>query len=112
MKTHKLFWIPRVLAILFILFLSIFALDVFEVEAPFIQKLVGFLVHLVPSFALIIALLVSWRKPLIGGTIFILMGLSFTFLFKTYQSLLTFSTISLPAIIIGALFIISQKIKR
>jgi len=106
MKTYKLFWIPRVLAILFILFLSLFALDVFTGEAPLIQELGGFVIHLIPSFALIIVLIISWRKPLIGGIIFILLGLVFTFYFRTYQALLNFLTISFPLIVIGKLFII------
>jgi len=106
MKTYKLFWIPRVLAILFILFLSLFALDVFTGEVPLIQELGGFVIHLIPSFALIIVLIISWRKPLTGGIIFILLGLVFTFYFRTYQALLNFLTISFPLIVIGALFII------
>jgi len=106
MKTYKLFWIPRVLAILFILFLSLFALDVFTGEVPFIQELGGFLIHLAPSYAMIIALIISWRKPLIGGIIFILLDLVFTFYFRTYQALPNFLIISFPLIVIGALFII------
>ena len=113
MKTYKLFWIPRVLAILFILLVSVFAFDAFTGEAPFIQELGRLVLQLIPtSFALIIALLISWRKPLIGGIIFILLGLVFTFYFRTYQALLNFLTISFPLIVIGALFITLHILDR
>ena len=55
MKTNKLLWIPRVLAIMFILFISVFALDAFSGKVPFIKEFVGFLIHLIPSFILIVA---------------------------------------------------------
>jgi hypothetical protein len=113
MKTYKLFWIPRVLAILFILFVSVFAFDAFTGEAPFIQELGRFVLQLIPtSFVLIIALIISWRKPLIGGIIFILLGLVFTFLFRTYQALPNFLLVSFPVIVIGALFIIFHNLVK
>lgn len=112
MSTNKLFWIPRVVTILFILFLSLFTLDVFSVEATLVEKLVGFLVHLIPSFILLIVLIISWRYPIIGGFIFIFFSIVFTFHFKTYRFLSYFLTISFPLVIIGALFIIFHIILR
>ncbi len=41
MKTSKLLWIPRILAVMLILFISMFGLDVFAGDAPLIQKLGG-----------------------------------------------------------------------
>ncbi len=62
MKTNKLIWILRVLAMVFIVFLSLYALDVFSGEAPLIKKLGGFFVHLIPSFILVIILVISLEK--------------------------------------------------
>lgn len=106
MKNYKLFWVPRVLAIIFILFISLFAFDTFSGEAPFVQELGGFLIHLIPSFILIITLIISWRKPLIAGTIFVLLGLVFTFYFRTYEVFLNFLIVSFPLVLAGVLFII------
>ena len=111
MKTSKLLWIPRVLAIVFILFISLFALDSFPGKAPFVKELLGFLIHLIPSYVLIIILMISWKKPVIGGVIFILLSIVFTVFFHTYKLLPHFLIISFPLIMIGALFIIFSKLK-
>jgi len=51
-----LFWSPRILTILFIGFISLFALDVFDEELGFWQALSGFLIHLIPTYILIVTL--------------------------------------------------------
>jgi hypothetical protein len=115
MKTDKLIWIPRVLAMIFIVFLSLFALDVFSGDAPFIKKLGGFFVQLIPSFILLLILLISWKKPLIGGSIFILLSIAFAFFFRTYRSVPTFLAITFPVALVGILFIafdLAAKKKR
>lgn len=111
MKSEKLLlWSPRVLTILFIMFLSLFAFDVFSANAPLIQKIGGFLIHLIPSFLLVCILIISWKKPLVGGVIFLILCVGFTLYFKTYTSLPTFLTVSIPVVIIGGLFILSHTL--
>jgi hypothetical protein len=105
MKTDKLIWIPRVLAMIFIVFLSFFALDAFSGDASFIKKLGGFFVHLIPAFILVLTLLISWKKPLIGGSIFILVSIAFAFFFRTYRSVPTLLGITFPVALVGILFI-------
>jgi len=105
MKTGKLIWIPRVLAMIFIVFLSLFALDAFSGDALFIKKLAGFFVQLIPSFILALTLLISWKKPLIGGSIFILLSIAFAFFFRTHRTVPTFLLITFPVALVGILFI-------
>jgi hypothetical protein len=50
---NALYWTPRILTIVFILFLGLFALDSFEGEQSLLQKMGGFLIHLIPNFVLI-----------------------------------------------------------
>jgi len=109
MKKDNLIWIPRVLAIVIIVFISLFALDVFSGGAPFIKKLGGFLFHLIPSFILLFILLISWRKPLIGGLLFVLLSIAFTFFFRTYRSLPTFFSMTFPIALAGILFIVFDQ---
>ena len=108
-KNSKLIWFPRILAILFILFLSLFALDVWSAVAPFWTKLWGFLIHLIPSFVLLIALAISWRCPAAGGVIFMLIALIFTVWFRTYTALPAFLTISGIPFVAGLLFCLGTK---
>ena len=116
-KTTKqlLFWSPRVICILAILFISIFAADAFE------SGLSAVLIHLIPSFVLITFLIIAWKWEFIGGIIFTLIGLGLTpFIFmlnynrnhSIFDSLLTLLLITFPFIVVGILFIVSHLLKR
>lgn len=116
-----LHWTPRVICILAILFISLFALDSFDSNRTILQQIGDFLMHLMPSFGLIIVLIVAWKWEFIGGIIFILIGLGFSpFIFKhNYNmnhsvelSLQTVFIIAMPFVIVGILFIVSHFKKR
>jgi len=99
------YWLPRGLAICFILFLGLFALDAFSDTSPFWQQLIGFVIHLTPNFLLLGLLLLAWKKEVIGGLTFIILAIIFTIWFDTYEMLPSFLLISLPVLGIGALFV-------
>ena len=62
-----LFWTPRVLCILFALFLCMFSLDVFEEGLGFWGTSLALMVHLIPVYIVIIALVIAWRWEWIGA---------------------------------------------
>lgn len=64
------YWLPRWLSIAFIAFLSLFALDVFEMELGFWQTALALAIHLVPSALLTVAVVVAWRWEWIGAVMF------------------------------------------
>ena len=103
-----LYWLPRGLTIIFALFLSLFALDSFVEGTSFLYQLIGFLIHLMPVYILVIFLLIAWRWELIGGVLFFAVGIFFTIFFNTYEHLMSLLFISSPVFIIGALFILSK----
>jgi hypothetical protein len=70
-----LFWAPRALSIVFIAFLSIFALDVFDGHHSFWQTVLAFIIHEIPVFVLIAALILAWRWEWIGAALYALAGL-------------------------------------
>jgi hypothetical protein len=70
-----LFWTPRVLSIVFIAFLSIFALDVFDGRQSFWQTMLAFAIHQIPVFVLIAALILAWRWEWIGTALYTGFGL-------------------------------------
>lgn len=98
-------WLPRGLAIAFALFLGMFALDVWGMEGTFWQKLGGFLIHLAPTFAVLLLALIGWRWPLVGGTLFIALAAVFAVFFNLTTEWQVFALIGLPPIIIGLLFL-------
>ena len=59
---QTMFWMPRVAGILFVLFLSLFALDIFEMQLGFWGTIVGLFMHLIPSILLAIALFIAWKR--------------------------------------------------
>ena len=112
MSINKLLWIPRILTILFALFLSLFSLDVFSMEGSFLQKVGGLVIHNIPSFLLIIVLIVSWKRPLVGGIAFLIFSILFTIYFETYSMLASFLSISLPLVITGGLYLLFYFITK
>ncbi|MFA6306553.1 MAG: hypothetical protein WCV70_01525 [Patescibacteria group bacterium] len=71
----KLYWSPRILAILFIIFLALMSLDVFSLGLNFWQTITALLIHNIPAFILLAILLASWKYEIIGGIAFILAGI-------------------------------------
>ena len=116
-----LHWTPRIICILAILFISIFAADSFAPELTFWQQISGFVIHLIPSFILIVLLIVAWKWEYIGGIIFtvIALGLSpFVFMLNYNRndsvgmSLGIVLAITFPFVVVGVLFIISHYMKK
>jgi len=62
LKNKVFFWLPRVLGIVFIVFLGIFAFDVFVPGQPWWYIMAAFLIHLLPNYILLIALVVAWSR--------------------------------------------------
>mgnify|MGYP001030622112 CR=1 FL=1 len=106
-----LFWTPRVLAILFALFISLFALDAFAVDKPFLEQVAGFLIHLIPTAVVVAALVIAWKHSLIGGGLFLLIGAAYVFqtLYQSWSVALTFGGIPL---LTGLLFLLEGLIYR
>jgi general stress protein CsbA len=89
-----------------------FSLDAFDGNAPFLDKLAGFLIHMLPSFVMILFLVISWNRPVAAGFMFILLGMLFTFFFNTYKEVASFLTISLIPILTGLMFLVPSMIRR
>lgn len=115
-----LHWTPRVICILAILFISLFALDSFSPDLTIWQQIGAFLIHLIPSFVLLALLIVAWKWEYIGGIIFIIIGLGLSpFIFNhnynmnhsVGMSLGILLMITFPFVIVGVLFIISYFMK-
>lgn len=65
-----LFWAPRLLCIAYIVFLSLFALDVFSEFHGFWQTTAALLIHLVPSLIVTLVLAFAWKWEWIGAVLF------------------------------------------
>ncbi|MCY3001502.1 MAG: hypothetical protein NTV21_06830 [Planctomycetota bacterium] len=63
-------WLPRVLALAFTAFLSLFALDAFEGVEGLAQRAVALAMHLVPTAVCLLLVVLAWRRPWIGAASF------------------------------------------
>lgn len=95
-----LYWLPRILAILFIGFVGLFALDAFGQP----QWFLALVMHLIPSFVLVVVTIVAWRNELVGGWLFLGAGGMLLFL-SSFESLI----VSVPAFVIGVLFWVGKR---
>lgn len=112
-----LYWTPRVLSIIFILFLAMFSLDVFEGHYGFWGTILGLFMHNIPSLVLLIVLIISWRYEIVGGIVFILAGLLYVIMatrrtLEWHTALCWSLTIAGPAFLIGILFMINWFKKK
>src|SRR3989338_7250321 len=115
-RNRFLFWTPRILTILFIAFLSMFSLDVFMEGYGFPNVLLALFMHLIPSFILIIVLIISWKHEWVGALVFLLAGTGYIIRimanpFEWYLLSWSFQ-IAVPAFLIEALFVWEWLKKR
>ncbi len=99
-----LFWLPRGLGILFALFVSLFALDVFN-EGVTWRALAGFLVHLIPVYLLILVLVLAWRWEWIGVVMYPLLAFAYMVSMPDFP-ISVYVTLTGPLFLLSLLFLI------
>lgn len=102
-----LFWSPRVLCILFAVFVSLFALDVFGEGRTLGETVLALLIHLVPTYLVVIALLLAWRWEWIGGVLFIALGVFYLIWTRGRFPWVTYLAMSGPLFAAGVLFLLN-----
>lgn len=105
------FWLPRILTIAFILFMSMFALDVFGEGYVWYELLLALFMHLIPSFILIAMLVFAWKRPIVGAVGYLALVVIMFFFFRLYNDFIAALIIIGPVIVISILFFWSYKRK-
>jgi len=100
-----LFWTPRVLCILFALFLSLFALDVFSEGHGFWETILALLIHLVPVYIVVIVIVIAWRWEWVGAILFTALGLFYLIQSWGRFHWSAYLVISAPLFLLGVLFL-------
>lgn len=101
-----IYWSPRVLGILIAIFVSLFALDVFGEGYSFWETVGALAMHLIPTFVILLALGIAWRRAWIGGFLFVALGVLYITLFWEPSNLPAYLVISGPLFLAGILFLL------
>jgi hypothetical protein len=107
-----IFWLPRLLTLFFAIFISLFALDVFSEESSFWQAVVGFIIHLIPTFVILLILYLAWRREWVGSIFFALLGILYIVMSRLKMDILAYIFISGSLFIIAFLFLWAWLNKR
>jgi hypothetical protein len=103
-------WAPRIAAIAIIFFVSLFSFDVFEMQASPLELLGAFLIHNIPSIAMIVLLLFAWKRPAVGFVAFLIAALLFALIFvRSIDSLPSLILFVFPILLVAFLFYADWK---
>jgi hypothetical protein len=106
-----LFWTPRLLAIAYIVFISLFALDVFGEGYGFWGTILALMIHLIPTLVLVAALILAWRWEWIGAALYAAAGMGYIIMIlpRRISAAVKFNwilTIAGPAFFVAAMFLV------
>lgn len=99
-------WSARVLGIAFALFISIFAMDVFSANDDFRDTLPALYLHLIPALIVMLFVIISWKRELIGGIFFTLLGILYIILEWGKFDWPAYVLIAGPMLILGILYFV------
>jgi len=102
-----LFWAPRILCILFALFLSLFALDIFDMGLGFWETILALLIHLVPVYIVVFVLFLAWKWEWVGAVLFTALAVFYVVWTWGKFDWSTYLAISGPLFFIGVLFLLN-----
>lgn len=109
-RNDWIIWTPRVLSILFACFISLFALDVFAEGRPWTETLVALLMHLIPTYVLILILVFAWRRPWVGALAYTALAIAYAVMAGRHPSWIL--AIAVPLLVTAGLFWLSWRATR
>ncbi len=112
MALKVLFWTPRVLGIVAILFMMMFSLDCFGEYDSIAKQMTCLFMHNIPALACIVTLIIAWKWELAGGVLFILIYIAAGIFFKSFSANPASLIVISPFLLTGILFIIHDIMNR
>ncbi len=106
MQNKFLHLAPRILSVAFIIFLSLFALDVFGEYRGF-ELAIALFMHLIPSFVLALVVVLAWKHDLVGAIVFIFAAVFYVWAAGFGRPWSWYAFISGPAFLVSILFFLN-----
>jgi hypothetical protein len=110
-KNKIIYWLPRILSIAFVLFISLFALDVFGQYSGW-ELMTALFMHLIPSLVLLAVVLISWKYELVGAIVFLAFAVFYVITAGLDRPWTWYAFISGPAVVVSILFFLSWLQKK
>ena len=107
---HYVTWILRVLLIIMTIFIAILSFDGVDFNQSFWDTFLVILERFIPTIALIVILIVAWKRENIGGVLLMLSSIGFIiFLYYKIDDFMigTYISVGIP-FLIGALFVVNH----
>jgi hypothetical protein len=102
-----LFWSPRALCVLLAVFLSLFALDVFDEHIGFWKTILALVIHLIPTWIVLGVLVIAWRREWVGAILFNVLALAYLIRAWGRFHWSAYVMISGPLCVVGILFLLN-----
>jgi len=101
MRSHIIRWLPRVFGVLVCVFLGMFSLDAFASGRPIGETILDFAIHLAPVLIVFAVVALSWRWPLVGGVLFLVLAAAYALFARGHASWI--AVIGAPLLMLGTL---------
>ena len=112
MSKKILYWSPRIIGILAILFMMLFSLDCFDGNETFGNQLICLFMHNLPSLGCILLLFIAWKWELVGGILFTLIFIAMAIFFRSFAGNPASLAVISPFLITGILFIVHHQLHK
>jgi len=109
---NLLLWMPRLLLIVFALFLVLFSFDVFSEGKSATDTTIAFVKHNVPSIVLGLVVFVAWRREWIGALVCLLLAVAYIAWAWGRFPLSVYFVIAGPLFLIAAMYAANWQLKK
>ena len=101
--------IARILVLLYAGLFTVFSLLSGADNTKGINGIISNLPNIAPWLLVWVAVFIAWKKPKVGGILFLVLAVVSMFFFHTYKGFIQFSIISLPLLVVGIIFLAKSK---
>ena len=98
-------WVPRILGLLLVCFIGMFAMDVFGEGFGFWNTVLALVMHLIPALIAAGVLVIAWRWETAGGLLYLAAAVTHAILMGARLSPANVLLIAGPVALIGLMFI-------
>lgn len=111
-KKTVLYWAPRVISILFALFISMFGFDVFDMGIGFPEIILAFFMDMLPAILVAVIIILAWKWELVGTILCAGLGLFYIFGMNNNMDFVVFLLIPMPLFILAVLWFLGWRRKK